>query len=91
MKAAIGVATTTIPSINPSKVRFAAFLEMVGWSGIEASRDCEDSSEGILGSGDEVGDGSGEDACSEIELDVCDNFPTVMFLTVSLLTVKLYS
>ena len=91
MKPAIGVATTTIPSINPSSVRFAAFLEMVGWSGIAVSRDWEDDSGEALRSGDDVGDCSGEDADSEIELDVCDEFPTVMFLTVLLLTVKLYS
>ena len=91
MKPAIGVATTTIPSINPNNVIFAAFLEMVGWSGIAVSRGWEDGSGEALGSGDDVGDGPGEDTGSEIELDVCDEFPTVMFLTVLLLTVKLYS
>ena len=38
-----------------------------------------------------VEDGSGEDTGSDSGLDVCDELPTVMFLTVSAFTVKLYS
>ena len=49
------------------------------------------------GSGDDERDdseddeSSGDDADSELGLDVGDEPPTVIFLTISLLTIKLYS
>ena len=51
----------------------------------------EDGSGDDTGSRDGSDDGSGDDTGSESALDVGDELPTVMFLTVSAFTVKLYS
>ena len=63
---------------------------MFAWSG-GVGGGGEDGSGEDAGSGDGSGDGSGEDTGSESALDVGDELPTVMFLTVSAFTVKLYS
>ena len=90
MKLAMGVATITTPSIIPISVMLDAFVDVVGWSGGTVAGGEVGSGE-AMGSGDGVGAVSGETIASEFGSDVDSKFPTVMFLTVSLLTVKLYS
>ena len=89
----MGVATTTIPSIISSNVIVSAFAEIVILVGVilgaGVGMDVDVSS--VAGLEEVLGNDSGENADSEFWLDVGDKPPTVMFLTISLLTVKLYS
>ena len=86
----IGVATTAIPSIIPMSVVLAVFVDIVVCSGGRVAGGGVDSGK-VVGSGEGSGVGSGEAAGSEFRFDVEGETPTVMFLTVSPLTVKLYS
>ena len=88
-----GVATIPTPSTISSKVKLSRSVGMVIWAGIIWGAGV---GRGAGGEVDELsvegsGEGSEDTARSVFGLDVGDELPTVMFLTVSALTVKLYS
>jgi hypothetical protein len=86
----MGVATIIIPSTIPSNVRVSACAETTISGGVTVAGGVdEDPDEDSRD--DDSGDDARDDAASEYGLDVGDEPPTVMFLTVSRLTVKLYS
>ena len=88
-----GVATIPAPSTISSSVMLSESVGMVIWAGIIWGAGV---GRGAGGEVDELsvegsGEGSEDTARSVFGLDVGDELPTVMFLTVSALTVKLYS
>jgi hypothetical protein len=86
----MGVATIIIPSTIPNNVIVFACVETVISGGVTAAGGVgEDPDEDARG--DDSEDDARDEAGSEYGLDVGDEPPTVMFLTVSPLTVKLYS